>query len=394
MKHNKFIWILNFLAVVIVILIVFVITQLLTKHSISKWPDYASMQTLSTPIEWIRWVLGDISEAQFYKSEFASLGLIIGATIAYFASLYKKSWQGFEISYGSGLFPWIFLSSSLGLIFSNLLWGWVVLESQQWQPTFVAFVSLPAAVVLMYGRGLKVALVGAVLGTILVTPCSILLVNYLCKPFNLPNVIGNVSGMAIGSLIAFVFLHKFKFLVSKPKIEEQQTIADDSGSHASINLKTESYGPLWTVRRMLADFSESQFFANELASLGYLIGVFCAIYLNPFSIAYGSGLIGKILISQFLASGLAILLWRKQWQLHGWYPTYIPISSVAPAAVLFYNGSLSSILLGAILGAMIAPPLAKFISDKLANYQHPYIGNVISMAITTLFTIAAIALIP
>lgn len=393
MKNNKYIWILNFLAVVIVIFIVFVITQLLTKHSVSIWPDYASMQTLSTPIEWIRWVLGDMSEAQFYKNEFASLGLIIGATIAYFASIYKKCWQGFEISYGTGLFPWIFLSSSLGLIFSNLLWGWVVIESQQWQPTFVAFVSLPAAVVLMYGRGLKIALVGAVLGTILVTPCSILFVNYLCRPFNLPNVIGNVSGMAIGSLIAFVFLHKFKFLVSKPNIQEQQTIANDSDNHVSINLKTESYGPLWTVRRMLADFSESQFFANEIASLGYLFGVFYAIYLNPFSIAYGSDLIGKILISQFLASGLAILLWRKQWQLHGWYPTYIPISSVAPAAVLFYNGSLSSIILGAILGAMIAPPLAKRISDKLAHYQHPYIGNVISMAITTLLTIAVIALI-
>ncbi len=397
MDKNNLIWIYNICTVGVMVLIVSLMSQMLVEYSILVWPDYSSMQTLSSPIEWIRWVLGDISEAQFYKSELASLGLLIGASIAYIATRYKQRWAGFELSYATGLFAWIMLSSSLGLILSNLLWGWVVPETQQWQPTFVAFVSLPAAVVLMYGRGMKIAIVGAVLATVLVTPSSLLLVNYVCMPFKIPNIVGNVTGMALGSLVAFWFLQKFPILL-RPSTMDQPAVAvledlsiKPTATNINMSLNMQNYGPLWTIRRMLADFSESQFIANELAGLGYLLGVFLAIYFNPLSIAYGSALISKILISQVLSSGIALLLWRKQWAVYGWYPTYIPISSVAPAAVLVYQGSILSILLGAILGAVIAPPLARFISLRLAHYQHAYIGNVLSMAITTLLAIGVIA---
>ena len=64
--------------------------------------------------------------------------------------------------------------------------GWTIRAGQEWQPTFVAFVSLPAATVLMYGRGWKIAVVGAVLGALLVTPSSLLLVNFVFAPLALP----------------------------------------------------------------------------------------------------------------------------------------------------------------------------------------------------------------
>ena len=388
-QDHPLLWLKNLTAASALSMGIALIAIYLSQISAQRWPDYASMQTLSTFFASLRWFLGDMSEAQFYKSEWASVGLILGALLAYAASRKWQRWQGFQISYATGLFPWILFSSTLGLIVSNLLWDWTIVSTQQWQPTFVTFVSLPAAIVLMYGRGYKIAIIGALLGVILVTPSALLLVRYVCQPLGLPNIIANVVAMGAASLLAFYVLYRFPRIIQTKNVNDQLTEPEpepESEPHKS----TEYFGPIWTIRRMLADFSESQFFANEWASIGFLLGVFLAIYLNPLGIAYGSGLIAKILISQCLASALAVVIWRKQWQIHGWYPTYIPISSVAPACVLYFQGSFLSIALGASIGAIVAPPLAHWISKHLAAYQHPYIGNVFSMAISTLIAIAVI----
>lgn len=145
-----------------------------------SWPGYRDMVTaLPHPAAWLRWVTGDISEVAFYKHELASLGLLSGAYLAWWASRQGKAWQGFSISYGTGLWPWLVTSSLIGLLLSNLLWGWSV-TADTWQPTFAAFVSLPAAMVLMFGGGWKVTLNGAVLGALLVTPMCLLIVNLVC----------------------------------------------------------------------------------------------------------------------------------------------------------------------------------------------------------------------
>ncbi|MGY2436503.1 hypothetical protein ACW4FQ_25490, partial [Escherichia coli] len=148
------------------------------------------------PIAWLRWLLGDVSEVAFYKHELASIGLLAGAYLAWWASRTGKRWQGFAICYGSGLWPWLVTSSLLGLLLSNLLWGWTV-TAETWQPTFAAFVSLPAAMVLMFGCGWKVTLNGALLGALLVTPMCLLIVNFVCVPLDLPVVIGNVLGLLL-----------------------------------------------------------------------------------------------------------------------------------------------------------------------------------------------------
>lgn len=177
------------------------------------WPSYGDMVAgFPEPIAWLRWVLGDISEVAFYKHELASLGLLAGAYLAWWASRSGKRWQGFAICYGSGLWPWLVTSSLLGLLLSNLLWGWTV-TAETWQPTFAAFVSLPAAMVLMFGGGWKVTLNGALLGALLVTPMCLLIVNFVCVPLGLPVVIGNVLGMAAGSVIAFVVCRRVPILV-------------------------------------------------------------------------------------------------------------------------------------------------------------------------------------
>ncbi|MGF6097827.1 hypothetical protein [Pseudomonas sp. 18175] len=342
----------------------------------SYWPSYNDMVTsLPSPTAWLRWVVGDISEVAFYKHEFASIGLLLGGAFGYWTSRYAQGWQGFSIAYGTGLWPWLVTSSLLGLLLSNALWGWTV-TAESWQPTFAAFVSLPAAMVLLFGPGWKVTLNGALLGAILVTPSCLLIVNYLCIPLGLPVVIGNVLGMALGSVVAFLLCRALPVLVSR----QPETKVNAPPPTA---LTPPDYGMRWTIRRVLADFSEAPFFGNEWASLGLLAGVFLAYALNPLSPAYGSGWLPHLVAGQALASLLGIGLWRQQWRKRGWYPTYVPLVSVVPAAVLTHGGSPIVIVVSALLGALMAPPLACAIAGRLPTYMHPYIGNVLSMAIST-----------
>ncbi|MDO7899349.1 hypothetical protein [Pseudomonas citrulli] len=357
-------------------------------HWSAHWPDYSHLvASLPQPGAWLRWVLGDISEVAFYKHEFASIGLLAGAYLAYRANRLAKAWQGFPISYGSGLWPWLITSSLMGLLLSNLIWGWTV-TTTAWQPTFAAFVSLPAAMVLMFGGGWKVTINGAIMGALLVTPACLLMVNYVCNPLGLPVVIGNVTGMAIASVGAFLLCRHLPNLMKSPG---GGTPSDTPPAPVSAN--KQDYGVAWGLRRVLADFSEAPFFGNEWASLGLIAGVLLAYTLNPLSPAYGSGLLPQLIGAQALASALGIMIWRRQWMSRGWYPTYIPLVSVVPAAVLTYGGSWLVMGSSALLGALIAPPLACAIAQRLPADMHAFIANVLSMAISTLLIIPFIGLL-
>ncbi|MFJ4068884.1 hypothetical protein ACIPW4_26870 [Pseudomonas sp. NPDC089996] len=348
-----------------------------------EWPDYAVLSTsLEQPLSRLRWIVGDISEVAFYKHELPALGMLLGACLAHWAHMQGYRWQGFAICYGSGLWPWLFASSLLGLLLSHVLWGWT-LASGAWQPTFVAFVSLPAAMVLLFGGGWRVTLSGALLGAVLVTPASLWLVNYLCYPLGLPVVIGNVSGMALASLLAFGLCKRFPVLVRdglRPCTRQPLSGKAD-------------YGLWWILRRVLADFTEAPFFGNELASLGLLLGVMLAYALAPSAPAYGSQLLLPMIAGQALASLFGVLLWLRQWRECGWYPTYIPIVSIVPASVLTLGGHWQVVVGSAALGALFAPPLAVAISQRLPGYMHGYIGNVVSMAVCTLGIVSLLGLI-
>ncbi|WP_323164287.1 hypothetical protein [Pseudomonas atacamensis] len=353
----------------------------LTHHSLwsARWPDYGHMvSSFPDAAAWLRWVLGDISEVAFYKHEFASIGLLAGAYLGYWANRTGKAWQGFTICYGSGLWPWLVTSSLLGLVLSNLLWGWTV-TATSWQPTFAAFVSLPAAMVLMFGAGWKVAINGAIMGALCVTPLCLLMVNYVCNPLGLPVVIGNVSGMAIASIGAFVLCRYVPSLVRPAQLEP----AAEEVS-VTVSGKAPDYGVVWSMRRVLADFSEAPFFGNEWASLGLIVGALLAFTLNPMSPVYGTGLLPQLLAGQALTSALGVVIWRRQWMERGWYPTYVPLVSVVPAAILTFGGAWQVIISSALLGALIAPPVACALAQRLPGFMHGFIGNVLSMALSTL----------
>lgn len=382
---------LNYGPVFLLCLLVSLLTSLLLEVVsgraagwIGQWPDYQHMMAhLYQPLSRLRWIVGDISEVAFYKHELPALGLLCGAGLAHWAARRGHPWQGFSICYGTGLLPWVLLSSLLGLLFSHLLWGWVLIESGMWQPTFVAFVSLPAATVLLYGAGLRIALTGAFFGALLVTPASLILVNDICYQYQLPVVVGNVGGMAIASVVVFVLYRCFPNLVRAGKpLRPLPSVPAPA-----------RYDARWVLRRVLADFSEAPFFGNELASAGLLLGALLAWLLSPGGPAYGSNLLPQIVAGQALASLIGVLLWRRQWRQRGWYPTYIPIVSIVPAAVLTLGGSAFVIVLSASLGALIAPPVAVAISARLPAYMHGYLGNVVSMALCTLVIVPLISLL-
>ncbi len=365
----------------------------ISPHLGTGGPSYAEWLTSlpNDPVARIQWFLGDITEPQFYKSWTASLGLLLGAAIAWWAGARCKRWAGTPISYGSGLWPWILGSAALSLLLSNVAFGWLLDEG--WQPTFVPFVCVATSVVLVYGRGWPVFFTGALLG-VLTTPVAMLLIEFVTGPPGLPDVVANTAAMSIGAAMAFVvsrYLPWMKRPVPQAQTDDDQgpaDVADVPGRSPTV--RTDA---VWMIRRVLTDFTETQFYANELASLGVILGVVLAVLLNPMFPSYGTELLPHILFAQALTSTIGIIVWRHLYRGGGWAPTYISVVSVAPATVLAYNGSMLSIALGAAAGALLCPVIARPISQRLPADFHPFIGNTISMAVSTSLIVPAVGLL-
>jgi len=118
--------------------------------------------------------------------------------------------------------------------------------------------------------------------------------------------------------------------------------------------------------------------------------VLLAYALNPVSPAYGSGLVLHLIGAQALTSALGVVIWRREWIKRGWYPTYVPLVSVVPTAVLTFGGGWAGMGSGALLGGLIAPRLACGIAGRMPAHFHPYIGNVISMALSSLIVVPVV----
>jgi hypothetical protein len=348
--------------------------------------DYAKADQM------VRSIVGDTTEAPFCKSALSGVVMFGGATLGHWAYVTRRRRRGFDIAYGGRLWPWLTVSTLLGLVLSNLIWGWTIgYYSDAWQPAFVPFVSVPPAVVLVYGRGWRVALTGAVLGSLLTTPVSIVMVNEICVPFALPSGVGNSGGMAIGALFAFAVCRVLPWMPQSMSPPDDPTVDhhDPAGSPPS---STTSRG--WVPRRILADFSEAPFYGNEWASVGRLLGVVLAFLLIPQLPVYGSGRLPALLAAQVLSAAIAVPLWRSRWAEAGWYPSFVPVVSVAPACVVTFGGSVQAVVAGAVLGALAGPPLAAAIARRLPTDFHPFIGNVASMAICTAVIVPLLKLLP
>ena len=218
------------------------------------------------------------------------------------------------------------------------------------------------------------------------------MVDYFCLPLHLPTVIGNVTGMWAGALIAFWICRHLPWMPRPTAAEEagqEQATEEDRIASALAE-----QGPLWVVRRTLADFTEAQFYGTEIASIGLIAGTVLSFLLNPAAPVYGTGLLPAVLLAQVLTASIGVLLHRRAWARAGWYPTFVPVVSVAPATVLAFGASAQSIVAGAVLGALAGPPVAAWVARRLPPDFHPYIGNVVSMAACTLVIVPVLSLFP
>ncbi len=333
---------------------------------------------------WWTWVLGDFTEPTSYKSPLASVGLLVGACAAYLLWRSSSRFAGTPVSYGFGArFPWMIGAVVLSLLATNLLFRGLLVDGK-WQPTFVVVASVPAAVVLLYGRGWAVLGTAAVLGVVTVPPLAMALIANLCVPNGIPNVVGIVAAMAVGGAIACAACRCLPWMrvTDDPPPQRGPGAANVGQSEAE-----------WTVRRVLADFSEAQFIGSEWAGGLMIVGACVGFLIDPAFAGYGLELLPRILFAQVLTSAIGVVLWRQWYRAGGWTATYVPVVSSAPTAVVAFGGSWSALVLGAVIGAVLGAPVARLLAKPLPPLFHPFIANVTSMAVTTLvvyFSLTAI----
>lgn len=349
---------------------------------------YAALMAALPHEPWSRflWYLSDITEPQFYASPIASVGLVAGAALTWATQRRHTRFSGQPIAYGSGLWPWMLVAASLSILITNLAFGWALANG--WQPTFVPFVSVAPALVLIYGKGWRVVLTGALLG-VLTTPLAMLLIALVTTPLGLPVVAANTLSMAIGAVVVFLIARHL------PWLHRPQTTRDETPPDAQPRIgRTGLQDVVWAIRRVVADFTETQFWATEWASIGLLLGLVVQVTVASGMSSYGTGLVAQIVLAQALTSAIGVVLWRRLYRNGGWAPTYISLVSVAPATVLATGGAPLPLVFGAVAGAVLCPLVARPISARLPADFHPFIGNVVAMAVVTSIVVPLATLLP
>jgi hypothetical protein len=330
-------------------------------------------------------VLANLSDPMFYGTAAAGLLMLAGAAVAHAMRTRDVGWKGFPVACDSGLWPWMAGSGILALLLTHLAWGWTRSTDTPWQPLFVAFASVTPAVVLMYGKGWKVALTAAVLGAGLTAPAAIAAATYICMPLGIPAVAGFTAAMAVTAYLSFALCRRLPWLDPKAGSYANQPEPGEPTASPAPQSAT------WMLRRVLADFTEAPFFGNEWAGAGLITGGVLA-YLAAQPTDGVAGLFPQILSAQLAAGALSVIVWRGRWRAHGWYPTFVPIVSVAPAAVIAFGGSPIPAIAASILGVLAGPPLAFRIGEAVPRHIHRFVGCVGSMAICTATIVPAIGL--
>ena len=350
--------------------------------TLSLIPDYVKMESGAAEHKaayWLMWVFGDMTEANFYKSYLGGAGLLIGSLIAHW--LYKKNskHQGIPIAYGSGIWPWVLGASVVSLILSNIIFGWNLAESG-WFPTFVVFVSVPAATMLVYGKGWRNLFTGAAAAVVLVVPLSRLVMVYVCAPLGIPGVAGSVFGMWAGGAVAFE-IYKLLPWMHIPEAEEPSQADPDAPKLPEYKHQHPSG---FFIRRVIADFSEPCFAGNEIAGAGMLIGTIISWILCTDLPVYGSGTLPAVLLAEFLTGAIAIFLYWDEWMDRAWFPSFPSMVSVAPGVAWMYDGSLWAVVIAAVFGGFICPAVTDFVIRKLPPHWPVVIGTTFSMTVGTI----------
>lgn len=331
------------------------------------------------------WAIGDLSEGTVHKALFASVGVVLGGWIAHI--LWKKgsSKMGCPVCANSGLFPWIVLSAFVGLLVSSALYAGNL--SVGWVPTFLPGCTIPPALVLMYGKGPKVAISAGILCGIIQFPLGNFGTN-LATQLGMPGIAGDaVIGMCVAGVLIMLIFPLLPWIAPLEKerraaLAAQAAAAPPPPSDEPAPLPpTVSDRPLWLIRRSLTDFTEIYFYGNEIAGACLIAGLLLSWLLNPAHTGYG-GLYftPAILAAQLMGNSLAIFLYFGSWQKYGFYNTFT--SALAQGAmVLTFGTDLKVILIGAVLSAVIVPFCAFKASGLVPKRFHSVVGGTCGMGI-------------
>jgi hypothetical protein len=323
----------------------------------------------------IFWLIGDGTEPHFHKTILGGAGVIAGSLLAYILDKKESRYAGFPICYGSNLWPWVFFASWLSLAISGLLFGSLRIEGDAWVPTFVPYVSIASAVVLLYGGNFVNVLTGAVLGALFSTPISLFFRHYLCLPMGLPGVIASVNGMWIGGIIVFEVCNILPWMKKIPAPPRSAGAPAYPTPEERAAKKTSYF-----FRKMLSDYSEPVFVSNEIAGGCLVLGSLLTWVLNPMQPYYGTGWFPALMLCQIITGSVALFVyWPSCVQEYG-FPTFVPIVSVAPGMVLTFGPSMFVIVFSAILGALLCPAVTILVNRKIPSHWSGMVGTTFSMA--------------
>lgn len=320
------------------------------------------------------WMLGEGTEPHFHKTILGGIGVLLGSAIAYALDKKNSRYAGFPISYGTGLWPWILLASWVSLAISNILFGALRIDGDLWVPTFVPYVCVASAIILIYGGNFLNMLTGAVGGALLTTPITMFVRYNICLPNGLPGVIASVTGMWVGAILVCELCNVLPWMKKVP-LPPRSPNAPKDPTPAEKQARKNSF----FIRRMLADYSEPIFVGNEIAGGLLVLGSIVTWLLSPMQPFYGTGWFPALLLCQILTSAIAIYVYWPQVVETG-YPTFVPLVSVAPGIVLTFGPSMFNIVFSAIVGALLAPVIATMVNRNIPAHWAGVVGNTFSMA--------------
>ncbi|NLU50886.1 MAG: hypothetical protein GXX09_10895 [Syntrophomonadaceae bacterium] len=338
-------------------------------------------KSATNPLYRFFWMIGDSTEPHFHKTLLGGIGVLIGSIIAYVLDKKQSRFRGIPISYGTGKWPWIFAAGFLSLGISVILFGGLRIEGDAWIPTFIPYVSVASAVILIYGGNLRSLFTGAIFGALFTTPITMWLRYDFCLPLGLPGVIASVSGMWIGGIFVFELCKILPWMTIDTSVPEVKPLPDGEMPLAQYKVEKPN---LFFIRRMLADYSEPMFVGNEIAGGALILGSILTWFLSPMQPYYGTGWFPALLLCQIITGAVAIFVYWPHWRDEDFFPSFVPVVSVAPAMVLTFGPSMFVIIFSAILGGLLCPPIANMVNRNIPSDWHPMVGFTFSMAFCSL----------
>lgn len=347
-------------------------------------PTYSEVVNgISEPSNQLIWFLVNWTEAEFFAGPIATIFLFIGGVLAYLLAIKGSRWQGIEICYGEArIFPWVVASQVLSLLVTLYLFGYLGLfrTGLGWIPTFIVIVGLPPSMVLMYGPGWATLITSVLVGGAICTPTA-WFISQATAGLNIPGAVNNVLAMTVSGIIGGSVIHVL------PWMKKTKVAPTNDKNARPVDMTT----PFWVLRRTLADFTEPQFWGNEIASAFVIIGMIVELIVSP-GILLGGGakMLPAVILSQFISGGIGVFLYTRKYAELGWYATYVPVVCTAPAVVLMFGDTMPVIITTSIISGVIGAPIAEYFGRIKPDYVHGTVNNVTAMALSTVIVAACI----